>query len=77
MATLNAIVAASSADAVVQVVVYNVVWFSVAIGALVVSAFHPTAARDQLENAEATIRPPFRSAEQVAGGFQGLPVRAS
>jgi hypothetical protein len=63
LAALNAIVASatSAADAVVQVVVYNVIWFSVAIGALVVSAFHPTAARDLIENAEVAIRPHSRT----------------
>ena len=63
LAALNAIVAgtASAVDAVVQLVIYNVIWFSVAIGALVVSAFHPTAARDVLENAEAAIRPHGRT----------------
>jgi Sap, sulfolipid-1-addressing protein len=74
LAALNAIVAsaASTTGAVVQVVVYNIIWYSVGIGALVVSAFHPTAARDLLENAQAAIRPHSRTIVVVFFAIVGL-----
>jgi hypothetical protein len=74
LAALNAIVGASDsvAGAVVQVVLYNVIWYAVAIGALVMSAFHPTAARDLLENAEAAIRPYSRTIVVVFFAILGV-----
>ena len=74
LAALNAIVgtSAGTAGAVVQVVLYNVIWYSVAIVALIVSAFHPTAARDLLENAEVAIRPHSRTIVVVFFAIVGL-----
>ena len=51
LAALNAIAASARgpANGVLQVVVYNGIWFSVAIGALVLSVYRPTVSRDFLE----------------------------
>lgn len=51
LAALNAIVAtaATVAGGVVQVVVYDVIWFSTAIGTLTVSVFRPEKARDLVD----------------------------
>ena len=51
LAALNAIAASArgTANGVLQVVVYNGIWFSVAIGALVLSVYRPTVSRDFLE----------------------------
>ena len=57
LAALNAIAAAATrpASAVAQVVTYNVIWYSVAITAFVVSMFRPAAAKDLLEKANAMV----------------------
>jgi hypothetical protein len=51
LAALNAIAAGGggTANGVLQVVVYNGIWFSVAIVALVLSVYRPTVSRDFLE----------------------------
>jgi hypothetical protein len=51
LAALNAIAASArgTANGVLQVVVYNGIWFSVAIGALVLSVYRPTVSQDFLE----------------------------
>jgi hypothetical protein len=51
LAALNAIAAGArgTANGVLQVVVYNGIWFSVAIVALVLSVYRPTVSRDFLE----------------------------
>jgi hypothetical protein len=51
LAALNAIAASArgTANGVLQVVVYNGIWFSVAIGALVLSVYRPTVSREFLE----------------------------
>jgi hypothetical protein len=58
LAALNAISAAATKPlgAVAQVVTYNVIWFSVAIAAFVVSVFRPAAANDLLERSNAMVR---------------------
>ncbi|MEN3269868.1 GAP family protein [Pseudonocardia sp.] len=52
VAALNAIVgsATGTLDRLVQVVIYNAIWFSVAITALVVSVYRPRVSRDLLES---------------------------
>ena len=57
LAALNAIVSSATkpVDAVVQVVVYNAIWYSIGIAALVVSVFYPAAAEDLLEKADAVV----------------------
>ena len=51
LAALNAIVGSASgpANGVLQVVVYNALWYSLPIVALVMSVFRPTVSRDMLE----------------------------
>jgi Sap, sulfolipid-1-addressing protein len=58
IAALNAIAGASvsTLDALLQVAVYNVIWYCLAIGALVLSVFRPDMARDLLEHAEVALR---------------------
>jgi hypothetical protein len=58
LAALNAIVSAATSPvhAVAQVVVYNVIWYSVAIAALLVSAYRPAAAADLLKRVDAVVR---------------------
>jgi hypothetical protein len=58
LAALNAISASATkpVGAVAQVVTYNVIWYSVAIAALVVSVFRPAAAKVLLEKANAIVR---------------------
>jgi hypothetical protein len=58
LAALNAIVSAdpSPVGAVAYVVVYNLIWYSVAIGALLLSAFRPATAADVLKWADVVIR---------------------
>src|SRR4051812_30068889 len=58
LAALNAIVgsATGALDGVVQVLVYNVIWFSLAIVALVVSVYRPAVSRDGLERVAAWTR---------------------
>jgi len=70
LAALNAIVgtAAGIADGVLQVVVYNAIWFSVAIVALVLSVYRPTVSRDFLEHLASWIR---RHLRVIIVGFCG------
>jgi Sap-like sulfolipid-1-addressing protein len=58
LAALNAIVgdARTPEGAVTQVALYNAIWYSVAIGALLISAFRPAAATDLLKKTDAIIR---------------------
>jgi hypothetical protein len=58
LAALNAIVAAapSVVDGLVQVLIYNAIWFSTAIVALVLAAHRPHLAREVLERLVAWIR---------------------
>jgi hypothetical protein len=58
LAALNAIVASASeaVDGVIQVAVYNAIWFSTAIAALVLAAHRPQLAREVLERLVAWIR---------------------
>jgi Sap-like sulfolipid-1-addressing protein len=53
LAALNAIVATTPgvANGLLQVVIYNAIWFSLAIAALVLSVYRPTVSRDLLERA--------------------------
>jgi Sap-like sulfolipid-1-addressing protein len=57
LAALNSISAAAMkpVGAAAQVVTYNVIWYSVAITAFVVSVFRPAAAKDLLERANAVV----------------------
>ena len=51
LAALNAIVVSTTGtvDSLVQVAVYNAIWFSLAIGALVVAVYRPSLAREWLD----------------------------
>jgi hypothetical protein len=58
LAALNSIVgdAVGTADAVVQVVLYNAIWFSLPIAALVLAHYHPELAKQCLADVGAWIR---------------------
>jgi hypothetical protein len=58
LAALNAIAASATTplSAIAQVIVYNVIWFSVAIATLLVSMFRPAASRDLLAKVNAMAR---------------------
>jgi Sap, sulfolipid-1-addressing protein len=58
LAALNAIVghAVGAADAVVQVVLYNAIWFSLPIAALVIAQYHPELAKQSLAEVGTWIR---------------------
>ena len=58
LAALNAIVGSAQgpANSVLQVLVYNALWFSLAIVALVLSVYRPTVSRDMLERGTAWAR---------------------
>jgi hypothetical protein len=58
LAALNAIASSATGtlDSLVQVVVYNAIWFSVAIAAMVVSVHRQTMSRDLLESVTAWAR---------------------
>jgi hypothetical protein len=58
LAALNAIVgtARGTASGLLQVVIYNAIWFSLAIVALVLSVYRPTVSRELLEQALSWIR---------------------
>jgi hypothetical protein len=70
LAALNAIVGAATgiANGVLQVVVYNGIWFSVAIVALVLSVYRPTVSRDLLEHIASWTR---RHLRVIIVGFCG------
>ncbi|MEU7815897.1 GAP family protein [Pseudonocardia sp. NPDC049154] len=74
LAALNAIVASSSGavvDGLVQVAVYNAIWFSTAIVALVLAAHRPQLAREVLERLVAWIRAHRRPITVVFFGALG------
>ena len=58
LAALNAIAhsAGGIADALVQVVVYNAIWFSFSVAALVLSIYRPAAPRQLIERTVAVVR---------------------
>src|SRR4051794_39863073 len=58
LAALNAIVgsATDTLSGVLQVLIYNVIWFSLPIVALVMSTYRPAVSRDSLERAAAWTR---------------------
>jgi hypothetical protein len=70
LAALNAIAAGAggTASGVLQVVVYNGIWFSLAIVALVLSVYRPTVSREFLERVMSWIREHHRV---IAIGFFG------
>jgi len=72
IAALNAIVraSASTSEAMLQVVVYNLIWYSLAIAALLASAFHVAISPDALDNVQAAIRQHRRTI--VVACFAGL-----
>jgi len=74
LAALNAIsvAAARPVGAVAQVVTYNVIWYSVAIAALVVSVVRPAASRDLVEKADAAVRRHGRSIVVTLFGLIGV-----
>jgi Sap, sulfolipid-1-addressing protein len=74
LAALNAISASATRPlgAVGQVVTYNVIWYSVAIAAFLVSVFHPAASKDLLEKADATVRRHGRSIVATLFGLIGV-----
>jgi hypothetical protein len=74
LAALNAIAssAARPLNAVVQVVVYNTIWYSVAIAAFVVSVLHPAASKDLLEKADAVVGRLGRSIVVTVFGVIGV-----
>jgi hypothetical protein len=73
LAALNAIVAAASGvvDGLIQVLVYNAIWFSTAIVALVLAAHRPHLAREVLERLVAWIRAHRRPITVVFFGVLG------
>jgi hypothetical protein len=74
LAALNAIAssAARPLNAVVHVVVYNTIWYSVAIAAFVVSVLHPAASKDLLEKADAVVGRLGRSIVVTVFGVIGV-----
>ena len=56
----------------VQVVVYNTIWYSVAIAAFVVSVLHPAASKDVLEKADAVVGRLGRSIVVTVFGVIGV-----
>jgi Sap-like sulfolipid-1-addressing protein len=71
LAALNAIVATTPgiANGLLQVVIYNAIWFSLAIVALVLSVYRPTVSRELLERAVSWTR---RHLRVILVGFFGL-----
>ena len=57
LAALDAIVrsAATPLNAVIQVVIYNIIWYGVAIAAFLISVFRPAASKGLLERADAIV----------------------
>jgi hypothetical protein len=74
LAALNAIAssAAKPLNAAVQVVVYNTIWYSVAIAAFVVSVLYPAASKDLLEKADALVGRLGRSIVVTVFGLIGI-----
>ncbi|HEY8533754.1 MAG TPA: GAP family protein [Micromonospora sp.] len=73
LAALNAIAgtASGTADGVLQVLVYNGIWFSVAIVALVLSLYRPTVSREFLERTIGWVRDHSRVILIVSFGALG------
>jgi Sap, sulfolipid-1-addressing protein len=73
LAALNAIVgtAGGTASGLLQVVIYNVIWFSLAIVALMLSVYRPTVSRELLEQALSWIRRNLRVIIIVSFGALG------
>jgi Sap, sulfolipid-1-addressing protein len=73
LAALNAIVgtAGGTASGLLQVVIYNVIWFSLAIVALMLSVYRPTVSRELLEQALSWIRRNLRVIIVVSFGALG------
>ncbi len=74
LAALNAIVnvAATPLGAAVQVVAYNLIWYSMAIAAFFVSLSHPAASTDLLNRADELIRRHGRSIVVPVFGVIGI-----
>lgn len=74
LAALNAIVNAATTPvhAVTQVVVYNAIWYSVAIAALFVSVSRPAASTDLLNRTDKLVRRHGRSIVVVLFGVVGV-----
>lgn len=74
LAALNAIVSTQSGplDALVQVAVYNAIWFSMAIAALVLSIRRPSLPRELMKTASARIVPHRRPIVVVLVGAVGV-----
>jgi hypothetical protein len=74
LAALNAIIGTASGpvNGVLQVVVYNALWFSLAIVALVMSVYRPSVSRDLLERGTAWVRRHQRTIVVVFCGILGL-----
>lgn len=73
LAALNSIVVstASALDGLLQVVIYNAIWFSVAIAALTVSMYRPSLARQWLDRLVAWVRQHRRTIIVVFFGVVG------
>lgn len=58
LAALNAIVVSTTGtlDSLLQIAVYNAIWFSLAIGALVVAVYRPSLAREWLDRLTSSAR---------------------
>jgi hypothetical protein len=74
LAALNAIIGSASGpvNSVLQVVVYNALWFSLAIVALVMSVYRPSVSRDMLERGTAWARRHQRTIVAVFCGVLGI-----
>jgi Sap-like sulfolipid-1-addressing protein len=74
LAALNAIIDSASGpvDGIVQVAVYNALWFSLAIVALLVSVYRPIVFRDALERGTAWVRRHQRTIVVVFCGVLGI-----
>lgn len=74
LAALNSISASATkpVGAAAQVVTYNVIWYSVAITAFLVSVFRPAASKDLLEKANAVVRRHGRSIVVTLFGLIGV-----
>ncbi|MBO0872879.1 MAG: GAP family protein [Pseudonocardia sp.] len=74
LAALNAIVETASGplNGILQVIVYNVMWFSLAIAALVMSVYHPSESRDLLRQGTAWVRRHQRIIVVVFCGILGV-----